>query len=226
MSAEPAEDWFTSLPAEKIYTEICTGIRETDNASFRLLSLVPLVSGTALIGLVLQKQSLPPEVVVLLSMFAAGITFGLFSSVRSTPAARKKSHAKLIAMEVFDRTADYDPSVDAIVRVEARRFRAKLKAYYEEEPGTVLSKETAMLNWLLRLWRAIESWVHPRPAPKTYHSSNLHGRRRYGVLPCANGRHASAQGVQSGAILFNVRYSLGYRLKDWRESLRGHLRKS
>src|SRR5687768_9847339 len=36
-----------------------------------------------------------------------------------------------IAMEVFDRTADYDPNVDAIVRVEARRLRAKLKAYYE-----------------------------------------------------------------------------------------------
>jgi hypothetical protein len=78
MSAEPTEDWLASLPAEKIYTEICTGISETDNASFRLLSLVPLVSGTALIGLVLQKQSLPPEVVLLLSMFAAGITFGLF----------------------------------------------------------------------------------------------------------------------------------------------------
>ena len=30
-----------------------------------------------------------------------------------------------IAMEVFDRTADYDPNVDAIVRVEARRLRSK-----------------------------------------------------------------------------------------------------
>jgi hypothetical protein len=78
MSVEPTEDWLALLPADKIYSEICTGIRETDNASFRLLSLVPLVSGTALIGLVLQKQSLPPEVVLLLSMFAAGITFGLF----------------------------------------------------------------------------------------------------------------------------------------------------
>src|SRR5246500_2533404 len=32
-----------------------------------------------------------------------------------------------IAMEVFDRTSEYDP-----VRVEARRLRAELKAYYEE----------------------------------------------------------------------------------------------
>jgi serine/threonine-protein kinase len=33
-----------------------------------------------------------------------------------------------IAMEVFDRTADYDPNIDAIVRVEARRLRSKLKS--------------------------------------------------------------------------------------------------
>ncbi|HYY26966.1 MAG TPA: tetratricopeptide repeat protein [Chthoniobacterales bacterium] len=36
-----------------------------------------------------------------------------------------------IAMEVFDRTSSYDPNVDAIVRVEARRLRTKLKEYYE-----------------------------------------------------------------------------------------------
>jgi adenylate cyclase len=40
-----------------------------------------------------------------------------------------------IAMEVFDRTSEYDPNIDAIVRVEARRLRAKLKAYYEQGQG-------------------------------------------------------------------------------------------
>jgi adenylate cyclase len=40
-----------------------------------------------------------------------------------------------IAMEVFDRTSAYDPNIDAIVRVEARRMRSKLKAYYEEGQG-------------------------------------------------------------------------------------------
>jgi len=43
-----------------------------------------------------------------------------------------------IAMEVFDRTTDYDPNVDAIVRVEARRLRAKLKDYYENANDPVL----------------------------------------------------------------------------------------
>ena len=35
-----------------------------------------------------------------------------------------------IGIQVFDRKPDYDPRVDPIVRVEARRLRAKLKAYY------------------------------------------------------------------------------------------------
>ena len=37
----------------------------------------------------------------------------------------------LLGVEVFDRSSSYDPRVDPIVRVEARRLRAKLKAYYE-----------------------------------------------------------------------------------------------
>jgi TolB-like protein/Flp pilus assembly protein TadD len=37
----------------------------------------------------------------------------------------------LLGVEVFDRKASYDPRVDPIVRVEARRLRTKLKAYYE-----------------------------------------------------------------------------------------------
>jgi TolB-like protein/Tfp pilus assembly protein PilF len=36
----------------------------------------------------------------------------------------------LIGVEVFDRREGYDPRVDPIVRVEARRLRSKLKTYY------------------------------------------------------------------------------------------------
>lgn len=35
-----------------------------------------------------------------------------------------------IGVEVFDRPADYDPRIDSIVRVEARRLRRKLREYY------------------------------------------------------------------------------------------------
>jgi hypothetical protein len=35
-----------------------------------------------------------------------------------------------VALEVFDRSPDYNPKVDAVVRVEARRLRSRLEAYY------------------------------------------------------------------------------------------------
>jgi len=37
----------------------------------------------------------------------------------------------LLGVEVFDRKPSYDPRVDPIVRVEARRLRSKLRTYYE-----------------------------------------------------------------------------------------------
>ncbi len=36
----------------------------------------------------------------------------------------------LVGVEVFDRKSAYDPRIDPIVRVEARRLRSKLKSYY------------------------------------------------------------------------------------------------
>ncbi len=38
-----------------------------------------------------------------------------------------------IAMDVFDRDETFDPTIDAIVRVEAGRLRSKLLEYYDEE---------------------------------------------------------------------------------------------
>ncbi len=38
-----------------------------------------------------------------------------------------------IGVDVFDRDASFDPSVDSIVRVEAGRLRAKLREYYSDE---------------------------------------------------------------------------------------------
>jgi len=39
----------------------------------------------------------------------------------------------VIGVEVFGRTRDYDPRLDPIVRVEARRLRMKLRKYYDNE---------------------------------------------------------------------------------------------
>ncbi|HMF79752.1 MAG TPA: hypothetical protein VK604_29090 [Bryobacteraceae bacterium] len=40
---------------------------------------------------------------------------------------------KLIGIQVFDRSVEYDPKLDPIVRIEARRLREKLQKYYESE---------------------------------------------------------------------------------------------
>jgi serine/threonine-protein kinase len=39
----------------------------------------------------------------------------------------------LLGVEIFDREESFDPRVDPIVRVEARRLRSKLKSFYENE---------------------------------------------------------------------------------------------
>jgi TolB-like protein len=39
----------------------------------------------------------------------------------------------VVGVSVFDRSADYDPRLDSIVRVEAGRLRIKLNDYYEQE---------------------------------------------------------------------------------------------
>ncbi|HLQ78311.1 MAG TPA: hypothetical protein VK210_13210 [Terriglobia bacterium] len=79
MSETSSSDKTPGLPPlDKIYSEVRAGIRETDNISFKLLGLVPLVSGTAIIALVLQNQGLSAPLVTVLSLFAGGITLGLF----------------------------------------------------------------------------------------------------------------------------------------------------
>lgn len=39
----------------------------------------------------------------------------------------------VLGIEVFDRSAAHDPRIDPIVRVEARRLRSKLRAYYDSD---------------------------------------------------------------------------------------------
>ena len=46
----------------------------------------------------------------------------------------------VIGVEVYDRRSTYDPTVDSIVRSEARRLRGKLKQYYECDGKTDLLK--------------------------------------------------------------------------------------
>ena len=54
-------------------------------------------------------------------------------AMRSLAGAGHELKEYAIGVEVFDRKPSYDPRVDPIVRVEARRLRSKLAAFYEAE---------------------------------------------------------------------------------------------
>ena len=55
-------------------------------------------------------------------------------TVRYLLAGRKQELKEyLLGVEVFDRPTGYDPRIDPIVRVEARRVRSKLQAYYRSD---------------------------------------------------------------------------------------------
>ncbi len=55
----------------------------------------------------------------------------LVDAALSEPPVSVKEYT--VAVDVFDRGATYDPSVDATVRVEASRLRSRLREYYDEE---------------------------------------------------------------------------------------------
>ena len=55
------------------------------------------------------------------------LRFGVERALAGTASEIKEY---LVGVEVYDRAVNYDPRVDPIVRVEARRLRAKLDAYY------------------------------------------------------------------------------------------------
>lgn len=63
---------------EKVYDQICQNIRFTDDISFKLLGLVPLFSGTGVVVALLKGQALLSPGVVLVSLFGAFVTLGLF----------------------------------------------------------------------------------------------------------------------------------------------------
>jgi hypothetical protein len=68
------------LSADRFYAETCSSIRATDDINFKLMGIVPLVSGAAML-VFLVKEATPPDkaaLVVALALFAALITLGLF----------------------------------------------------------------------------------------------------------------------------------------------------
>ena len=86
-------------------------------------------------------------------------------------------------MEVFDRTSEYDPNVDAIVRVEARRLRAKLKDYYEG-PGR---SDPVLIGLRPGSYVPIFRWLDPEPTSQGQEiDTQAQARASIAVLPFVN----------------------------------------
>jgi serine/threonine-protein kinase len=74
------------------------------------------------------------EKIVAHGLFARSERMGRFLRLaveRSLEGKSDELKEYLLGLEVFDRKSSFDPRMDPIVRVEARRLRSKLKAYYE-----------------------------------------------------------------------------------------------
>jgi TolB-like protein/tetratricopeptide (TPR) repeat protein len=82
----------------------------------------------------------------------------------------------LLGVEVFDRKSSYDPRVDPIVRVEARRLRSKLQSYYDGDGrDDTIVFELAAGSYVPRIRSKTEA---PAAAPATVPT--------VAVLPFAN----------------------------------------
>ena len=68
------------LTPEHVYAETCANIRATDEISFKLLGIVPLLSGATLVTFFLKGPVAVEKapLIITLSLFAALITLGLF----------------------------------------------------------------------------------------------------------------------------------------------------
>lgn len=97
-----------------------------------------------------------------------------------------------IAVEVFDRASDFDPSLDAIVRVEATRLRNKLREYYDtlgkdDSVRIVFPKGSYAIEFSLQKHEATESITSDAvTSPMSSTPRMIEDRPSLAVLPFAN----------------------------------------
>ncbi len=95
----------------------------------------------------------------------------------------------LIGLEVFNRSAVFDPRVDSIVRVEARRLRAKLDEYYLTEG------RDEELRIVLRKGSYVPIFEYRHNNPLGLSSGSLHSLRRSLALAPVVMRDGGEQGA-------------------------------
>jgi hypothetical protein len=65
------------LSADRRFQELCAHIRTTDDVSFKLLGLVPIVNGAGIAAVIVKNEMRPSAVIYLVALFAAVVTLAL-----------------------------------------------------------------------------------------------------------------------------------------------------
>jgi adenylate cyclase len=92
-----------------------------------------------------------------------------------------------IGIDVFDRGSDFDPNIDAIVRVEAARLRNKLREYYESD-----GRADAVIIELPKGSYGVDITLRGAPVAEAVHTiakqqfKNVDSRPSLAVLPFVN----------------------------------------
>ncbi|HYP06602.1 MAG TPA: hypothetical protein VER03_10275, partial [Bryobacteraceae bacterium] len=123
----------------------------------------------------------------------------------------------LIGLEVFDRRPDYDPRVDPIVRVEARRLRAKLEEFYSSPDGKQSDVE-------IELPKGAYVPCFRRPGPVAVEPAPTPRPRTVAVLPITNNSREAEWDFLCEAITQEVIHALtkvsGLRVVAWQSAAR------
>lgn len=90
-----------------------------------------------------------------------------------------------IGLDVFDRRDDFDPSVDTIVRVEARRLRQALQTYYLEDGANDTIRISMPTGSYVPVFETRDKADHTLPASKTI-AENVRRGPVIAILPLDN----------------------------------------
>jgi TolB-like protein len=120
-------------------------------------------------------------------IFAHSARLGRFLKfgVESALAGRTDVNEYSIGVDVFGRDASFDPRIDPIVRVDARRLRTKLKEYYEGEGANDRLEICLPLRTYIPVFRTRDG--QPTPATSISQFRRENGvRESIGVIPFTN----------------------------------------
>ena len=67
-----------TLDDKIMYQEVCKKIKETDDISFKLIGLVPLVSGAGMVTLWSQANNIPVPALIFIGIFGALVTYFIY----------------------------------------------------------------------------------------------------------------------------------------------------